>query len=375
MKFRFKNLLFASLLPFSIASTVSCGIQGSTKEQIIINAKKGWWDFDETAFEKSLENELDNQFDIVFKNDFSTDKIVMNNLISGKSDLSFSSITQINLLANKKDEFVPKIQTLTNSFTFDPKWSNYLDGSSNDPLIKQAQKENQAFITDYPYQSNNTWNNSIYTNYYDTSKLVDFYRGNIWIYGSSNEIQNIKKAWNNKNWASFRNFGILHGETTSGGKFKLQESLLKKHFTKNGIAPFKTLVEEIKDHSSKFKNAKAKNLKDNVNYHIAFDDNGSFAYTPNGNDNGEKDTSKPFSVATRKTLETLVVTEPLKYDIGVFRKDFKYKNIVSNAILSIYKKGLDLYGPTYGYNGYRLIKPNEIETEVYGKWESVLGKI
>ena len=249
----------------------------------------------------------------------------------------------------------------------------YQNGGQTDPLILQAQSETKAFNTDFPYHTNDSWNGSIYENYYDTSKLVDFYRGNIWIYGSPNELDKIKAAWNKKDWAKFRDFGIIHGEQTSGGKFKLQESLLKKHFTKNDKPPFKTLSEEIDNHKGKFKNEEAKNLKDNSNYHIAFDDNGSFGYTPNENDGIVK--TIPFEIETQKKLEILTVTEPLKYDIGIFRKDFKYKNIVSNAFLSVYKKGLDTYGPTYGYNGYEIINKNDIEKEVYEKWDNVLGKI
>ena len=111
MNFSFKKLSGILVFIPLLITPVSCGNKNANQKiKVVIHAKKGWAPYDNNTFEKNLEKELDNQFHVIFDSDYGDDNIVMNNVISSKADLGFSSITQINLSKKKKDKFIPKFK-------------------------------------------------------------------------------------------------------------------------------------------------------------------------------------------------------------------------------------------------------------------------
>ncbi len=359
-------------------------------ENITIQVNPGWaWDVKGNAFpnaaklvEKKI-NELkndDNYDKYSFKNlpnvnvkfDWSTsdNETIIQNILNKKHDLGFASISATMKVDQSKIQ--PLIQTKTNSFKFDPEWKVYKDSGTNkdEDLKAIALAQTNLFSSQYN-QNNLSWNGAIYKNFYNTNKKVDFYRGNIWVYGSKKT--QAKNAWANKNWVNFRDAGILHGDPSSGGRFKLQEKLLKKHF---GSDAFTTLQEEIQNHSSKFKKAYASTMLDG-NYSIAFDDEGSFGWTKR-----VQDQTTHFNATNP---EILVVTEPLKYDVGSFREnmDPRQAKLIANAFIKLIEEAeaksesdktkalSEIYGPNYGYNDYALIENRK--TELEDTWISVMG--
>ena len=397
-----KNLLkvgFISTILLPLATLISCSNSANKLDNnnnwydsnVTIQVNPGWaWDVNGPAFKnaaKILEkkvNELKNSEDYdkyTFKNlpdmkvsfDWSSSDnyVIVKNIENKKHDLGFASITAT-MRANQ-EKIQPLIQTKTKAFKFDLEWKVYNSSDTNneDADLKNIAQETNTLFTSLYNDSNDSWDGAVYQNFYHDSEKVDFYRGVIWIYG--NKKTQAKNAWNNKNWANFRDAGILHGGPKSGGRFQLQEKLLKKHF---GEKAFSTLEEEMINHSSKFKKAYASQMKDD-GFSVAFDDEGSFVWT--------KKTASTF-VATAP--EVLVATEPLKYDVGSFRNNFdpRQGKLIADAFNSLVKDAEDksnskekaealakIYGPNYGYYDYVLI--NDRKSELEDKFVSVLGDL
>lgn len=375
---------FVSTILLPLAILISCSKTTSESNNnsnswydtnVTIQVNPGWaWEVDGPAFKnaaKILEtkiNELKNSENYdkyTFKNlpnmkvsfDWSSSNnyVIIKNIEDKKHDLGFASITAT-MKANQ-EKIQPLIQTKTKAFKFDLEWKVYNPsnlGNEDADLKKIASDTNSLFKTLYN-SSNNTWDGAVYQNFYHGSKKVDFYRGVIWIFG--NKKAQAKEAWDNKNWANFRDAGILHRGPKSGGGFLLQEKLIKKHFGDNA---FSTLEEEMINYSSKFKNTYASQMKDD-DFSIAFDNEGSFVWT-------KFKTNSTFSATSP---EVLVATEPLKYDVGSFRNNFdpRQAKLIAdgfNALIKDAKSKSELkkiYGPNYGYYDYVLIKDRILELE------------
>ena len=388
-------LVLPTVLPF--LSIIACSevkqnqnSQNWWDKEITIQVNPGWaWDVKGPAFSNAAKliekkvNELknDDKYDkYSFKNlpnmkvtfDWSTsdNDVIIQNVATKKHDLGFASISAT--MNADQSKIQPLIQTMTNSFKFDKVWSIYKkSGRNRDSDLKLIAAAQSRLFTGSYNAENSSWNETVYTNFYDTTRKVDFYRGVIWVFGP--KIAEVKKAWNNKNWNDFLNTGILHGGSKSGGRFQLQEKLLKKHFGKNA---FTTLEEVMQKNPSKFKKAYASEMKNDGEFSIAFDAEGSFAWTKRSSGG-----TTHFNVTN---AEVLVVTEPLKYDVGSFRSnmDPRQAKLIATAFIKLIEeaeaksgeektKALSkIYGPNYGYNDYRLI--NNRKTELEDTYKSVM---
>lgn len=352
-----------------MVTPISCGVKeenGKWDTNISMNIKTPYdGNFDKDKFEKSLEKEINKIIDkkIIKEKHVNVnihliedDSMIVDNISSHKYDFGISSISSIND-NSKHDEIRPILQTKTKKFIWE---------KNNNTLTKQTELETQS-IQKYKNLKNNKFNGSIFPMFYWTN-FKDAYRGMILISGTKTEIINIKKAWENKNWKKFLSFGIIHGNPKSGGKFKLQESLLKKHF---GNDAFKTLNEEFSDTENKYDTVgKGQDIGDDSKYKIAFDDNGSFGWT------SKKGNIGAFTpkVANNK-IEVLALTESIKYDVGYTRGNFNIEEgkIISQAFISLAKQGKDIYGPKIGYGNYGLV--TQPQKEIYDKYQKVLGVI
>lgn len=267
---------------------------------------------------------------------------------------------------DREKELYNGLQTLTWAFknTTD-KPTFYQDGTESDPLRKSA-KELSDLFNKTPYNEwsskNNDpqkWDGIAYRFLYDESnprRIISYYRGMIMISGDDKTRQEIKKAWNEKDWEKFRNFGIIHGKLTSAGKFKMQNFIIKKHFGDKFKA--KSLNEDRTNHTEKYLQGDGFTIGQDPKYKIAFDDEASFAWTEN-----KKDGKQYHSTENNGKVEILMVTNPASYDVGSFRPTFNktQADMISEAFVNLAKNGKDAYGPNVGYNGYRKIDQTDPE--------------
>ena len=277
-------------------------------------------------------------------------------IIKGSADLA--TITS-GLFNKNADELTPLVQTLTKAFNFDLEESFYKDGSENDSLRKIAKATQNLFekksFKDWDHTEYN-WDGSKF-NYFYSDKLINFYRGSVLAWGDKDTIQNIKKAWDEKDWNKFRNYGILMGKETSASKYQLQEILFKKHFNlpNNKFTSF--ALDKAKNYE-KYKIDNAKNLSkgENKNYHIVFDGLAAFAYTNNFKTGKKLDYYRCEN--PNHKIEFLTATDPLRYNVFATSKHLpkKQRDLLSKSIFEVWKNKKDDYGENVGFNGYEIIK-------------------
>ncbi|WP_027119388.1 ABC transporter thiamine pyrophosphate-binding lipoprotein p37/Cypl [[Mycoplasma] testudinis] len=287
----------------------------------------------------------------------------LTNVMTGKSDFSFVNMATVSSpdAQTNKNFFEPYIQTLTQSWTYDSN-ETYFDQDQGKSLMTIGQKATDAF-NKTPYQSwdsDKEWDGAKYKKFYG-EKLVRFYRGMIMIYGNPTELANIKKAWTDKDWKTFSNFGILHDKTSSAGGYLLEQALIRKQF---GFDASWSLIDNLLPAKSEQKSHGGYLIGQDPNFRIAFDDEGSWAWQKNG------DPSYFNPKDAEAKIEVLSVTDPLFYDYGIFNSKFKDQPLFKELILKTFQNlsqkttdqnivdGLGFYS---GYNGYDLsMKYNEI---------------
>lgn len=274
----------------------------------------------------------------------------------------------------------PSIQTLTTPFVFDLDMSKtYSDGLDNDPLrIIANDMQEKSFGKDYshPLSSwkddkgpppNFDWNGIRYNAFYDEqAELVNGYRGMIVLSGDDKQINDATNYWNKKDWNSFRNLGIIVGDETSSGNYKLQEKLIKTHF---GFGNDWTIATDKKSNPEKYETDKygTNKIGKSKDFVISFTDEGSFAWTHNTTTNVDY---KPLEGSK---IKILTVTNPGIYDVGTFSKAVNedVKELMIKSIISLYQNNNNTYGEGLGYNGYSRIK--DFEKEVLEPLSKSLG--
>ncbi|ENY69155.1 Alkylphosphonate ABC transporter, substrate-binding protein (PhnD) [Metamycoplasma auris 15026] len=273
------------------------------------------------------------------------------------------------------DNVIPILQTATKAFKFDAdetKDIKYKDGKEDDPLRLLAKEAHKLFAekkygewTDKEYK----WNGSIYQKFYDDSKIVPYYRGLVMIHGDEQTRKQIKEAWESKDWEKFRDFGIVTSSEDSGSKYIWQEALFRKHFGKNKFESFKKDKLKANDkYITSGNDVKPRNIGQGAikQFHIVFDDLGSFAYTNNS-------IGKHFyTPEDNSQIEFLTATEKIPYNvIAVDKKMFNEKEIAAlqDVFVNLAKENKDDYGPIVGFNGY--IKINDLQKEVIDPYNEV----
>lgn len=310
----------------------------------------------------NLENEIktlqktdqySNQKAIFLKARLITDNhTILSNLKSAKT--AFAFVTAYSLVNDSKENLEKNFNSALMTKTY--RFSNNDDFNSDQTsdLTKIAESDTNLFNQDGGYhqwsnKSDGTqkWNGNVYDKFYDKNNLTKFYRGAIYIWGDDNEINQIKTAWDNKNWSDFVKHGIMTGSPSSAGKFLLQQKLIKNHFSLS-----ENLTTLSKSHPKKIifgqkdRDLGTTNLN---NYHIVFGQENSFLWT--------KNTANHFQLKDDQKLSVLTVTPKIPYDVGVFNKNIPtlQQKMVTQAIINLKNKGLDLFGPTIGYHDYEKI--------------------
>lgn len=280
-------------------------------------------------------------------------------------DFAFANATST-IEIDKNNQLQNALQTTTWAFANDLEPQTYSNGSDNDYLVKQAQELSKLFNqTPFNEWQNKQkgpqeWDGVAYRFLYDKNKRqVPFYRGMIMISGNSETLKNIKKYWDNKDFEQWEKFGIIHGEESSGGRWKLEANLIEQHFANYFKNKGKTLSEEkVKKPQYFFQESpQSTSIGQNQNFRIAFDDEASFAWTPNKGDGLRFTPKNP-----EEKIEILTLTNPLPYDIGSFRNDFNkiQKYLISQALINLSLNHRDTFGESVGYNGYQRISDSSI---------------
>lgn len=282
-------------------------------------------------------------------------------------------------LNNKNKNVVAFMQTKTRAFkTKDGLVYNdqslYDPSKSNNFATLQAQYETELFNSEGGYVN---WSDKSmggfvdykFLNMYEKDKYVDHQRGCIWIFGTNEERNLIKKAWNDKDWETFYKKGIYYGSNDSASKYHLPQALLKKQF--NLDRNF-TLDSFASLNSKYFTKGKAKELGKNNSslYHIAFDNENSFAYT-NHEDNALE--NRDFYVKDKnKAYEILTLTDPIPYNVAIANNSLsKYVlEFLAKTYIELADKNNNYVGNLWGLNHYSEIKDEQ--TEFINRIEAVI---
>lgn len=300
-------------------------------------------------------------------------QIKISKLKNGSADFAFlpmgKSIDQ-NLMSYSQ----AKIQTQTDAFVFDKDADKfYVDGQPNDALRIIAENMQKDSFDKIPIFENwglsFGWNNIRHDDFYAkeplTNKyiLTDHYRGMIVLNGTQEEIQKAESAWNSRDWDNFRNLGIIYGDQSSDGNFKLQELLIRKHFKKESSW---TLNSDIQKYPDKYLKDDYGNTKMGISSNvISFTDEASFAWTPSN--------KTSYRTPNGKKIKILTVTDPLYYDIGFFSNRINgqlLKNFIY-AFQYLQQTDNNSYGSSIGYNGYKEIK--DYKTEVLDRYNKIFN--
>lgn len=106
----------------------------------------------------------------------------------------------------------------------------------------------------------------------------------------------------------------------------------------------------------------------NRDYHIAFDDEGSYAWTQSVVGNQEY-----YTPAVGEYQEILTLTNPLLYDIIAVpaQMDPVQADLIASTFIRLAESGADTFGPSVGYNGYRRI--TDIDQQFYQRMRETMG--
>ncbi|MBN4089324.1 ABC transporter thiamine pyrophosphate-binding lipoprotein p37/Cypl [Mycoplasma enhydrae] len=363
------NLFLSGTIPFSIPLTaISCQTERlsfSVNQPWNGKRPRGFFEAIVDSFQKST-----NEKRVSYKINFIEENNDSISLLK-KGSTNIAIVTTPLFIQQRDRNIVPIIQTMTRAFKFDLNINDLYSDGTNADRLRIIAKNAQDLFAKKPYKEwtndGYKWNGSIYEYFYDT-KNVEYYRGLIMIQGTGKQRKKIKEAWENKDWNSFRNFGIVTGKETSGSKYILQEALFKKHFNKKDNS-FQSFAIDKKNNSEKYTTGRPRDIgKGSLKkYHIVFDELGSFGYTHN-----KKNNDKYSPEDKDSKIEFLTVTEPLKYNVIAVSKKSFFDNeitILKNAIIDVWKHKKDNYGPLVGFNEYKAIE--DIQKEVIDPYEKI----
>lgn len=387
MSIKRKLLLFTSLVASIslIATAISCT---TTDETLDVNAELGtsWW------ISKTNENEVENYqklFNETAKKLYDADpnkykgaklpnlKITDNDnneakltsLKSGKIAFTILNVQHAVTEAANKD-IVSGLQTLTTSFKNDDQLLSYKNDNGANYLQNTAPKWVNDYLLTKPFQTwgeAEKWNGTRWDFLYDTTKTVPFYRGMIMYVGDDATRAEIKRAWDNQDWEKFYKFGIVHGKSTSQGKYIIINKLFKDHFPSlsNVSDPIASIPAEYREQKD------GNQIGVLTGKRIFIDDMYSFAWQNNKDQNVK---ANIFNPPAGEKIQILSLTNPLFYDIMMFNSKVindATRQLIEDTFIELSKTGKDSYGVNSGYNSYRKI--GDFQKEVEQPYKDALG--
>ncbi|VEU59358.1 ABC transporter thiamine pyrophosphate-binding lipoprotein p37/Cypl [Mesomycoplasma neurolyticum] len=290
-----------------------------------------------------------------------------NNVETNKVSAGIVNISQ--LIDVSLENIVPYIQTLTLAFKEygDKDMKTYKENPENFNIKKDSWIN--KYLSTNPHSKwrykEEKWDGAKFQFLYDEeNKKVDWYAGMITIVGTEEELKNIRKSWDDKNWSEFSKFGIVHGKKGKQVKWKLANKLFKDHFNLNDDEPIEKLEDKYKVQASgddTYTQYIDKNKKQ-----IFIDNMYSFAWTD------PKDGDKPttsFKLKEGVKMEVLALTNLTFYDVLIFNKsiDEKSRMLFKDTLIKLSNDKQDDFGLKSGYNGYREITDFETLKNKYKK--------
>ncbi|OAB48805.1 ABC transporter thiamine pyrophosphate-binding lipoprotein p37/Cypl [Mycoplasmopsis gallinarum] len=263
------------------------------------------------------------------------------------------------------------VQTSTLRFIWTPKENNqdaYIAHTDEAYYDLLAQNENEQQFKAYGEFPDWTdadprlkFDGSKYAVFY-ADDTIDFYSGSILISGNKTTRDQIKAAWDSRNWDQFVAFGITFKETSSGGAYKYQINRLAKHFNKPLTEVHQYFIQDNNPNVLKGNDVSGTLGKSQENekvYHIAFDDNGSFNWTAKSwGDTLFKPSNfvanQAYDSETNDVVRVMTTTEWAPYDVMFARRGMNAKqNEIMQQVLASLTKEQNTYGIFTGFNLFK----------------------
>ncbi|UUD36206.1 P37-like ABC transporter substrate-binding lipoprotein [Mycoplasmopsis citelli] len=353
---------------------------------------KGYTEEMKTQFEKTLTkyfNEIKNQNsslknnpDVSIKLEYAQSsgdlyqKFLANNVDNDFAIMSYSDISKKN-----NDELLPSVaQTQTLKFLWTPEvTAKFQDKKEQDPLYLMAQQANKLQLEDsrfgsYPLdwigkETQMMWDGSKYGVFYKNDQYTENFYGSILISGTSQEREQIKKSWLEKDWDTFKSFGILFNKKTSLSKFIVPVSIIAKNFGKT----YNEIFEYLSNDNSFVSAGKdpAVNLgiktSSGKTYKIAFDYDGVFNWTPPtwNPDSAEKTYNFKPTNYPQEQIRYLTMVGPLFYDAVLARKRMPeaQKEIFAQALAKL-QNSENTYGTFSGFNKFIPLNDQKLKDNI-----------
>ncbi|QJR44204.1 ABC transporter thiamine pyrophosphate-binding lipoprotein p37/Cypl [Mycoplasma miroungirhinis] len=369
-----KKIIFVITSVFCVSSpfiVLSCANQ----ENVRISSLTPWakdFKIQDINFFKSIEskyNELKNQDkdtknteNITINPDLlSNDRALVETIITNKSQVAIVSSVFLNNQFNETQKYIDLVQPILLAQTFAPKYdtnADFYDENNNVKLDEISKKQNDDF-TKKPYKN---WNDEeygfkygIYQHFYEPfGTNINYQRGAIFIAGDDETLKKIKKAWNDRDWKTFRSFGIVKDQNTSSStRFIYPEFLFKKHFNKDNNQ-FTGFNNDENENPSNYINYPIHNSATHMgqsifkDFHIFLGEQNEYAFHHNDADKNY------FTRLNNEKIELLTVTDPFLFFVVIVSKQFNQKQIkfLQQAILETSKENKDDFSYRIGISGY-----------------------
>ncbi|MBN0919609.1 ABC transporter thiamine pyrophosphate-binding lipoprotein p37/Cypl [[Mycoplasma] gypis] len=365
---RLKTLLLPSIgLSLACIPFVAAQCQHEQVQEINMVMPTPWkkgFDINKITFFKNIENEynklkqknekLKDTPDIKIKPSLNSDnRAVFDSVYANRAQIGFSTSVFLMQKANQSQLNIDKIQTVAQTTTFAPKHDNTpLFYGEDDEAFAQMVNDINIDFSKKPFSQ---WSDDeyqykygIYNTFYDKTRQVNYYRGAIFIAGDDDTISKIKQAWQQKDWKTFKSFGIVTASNSnSNSKYVYPEILFKKHFNKvdNKFTSFAQEKEKNNDLFASY--VKGQSAKDMFNFkqHIFLGEEGEYAYHHSDRN------SKLFSRPNGERAEILTMTDPISFNILIANNSLSKDQL--KLLVSVMMSQKDDFGYLIGVNGYQ----------------------
>ncbi|UUM19808.1 MULTISPECIES: ABC transporter thiamine pyrophosphate-binding lipoprotein p37/Cypl [unclassified Mycoplasma] len=282
--------------------------------------------------------------------------------------LSYSTISK-----QKTEDLLPTVaQTQTYKFLWTPEIAAKFENKKDkDPLYEMAQKANTLQLEnkqfgEYPTWTGEEkerllkWDGSKYGAFYKTNEFTENFYGSILISGTPEIREKIKKAWLDKDWDTFKSYGILYKKTSSLSKYIAPVSVIAQNFGKT----YKEISDYLTNQNNFVLSGKGneKNLgvetTDKKTYRIGFDYDGVFNFTQAGSN--FKPTKYP-----NEQIRYLTMAGPLFYDAVLSRKKMPLaqQKLFTKALEQLTQEE-NTYGIFSGFNKFVPLTNDKLQEKI-----------
>lgn len=385
-------LVLTLATPFMAVSCFNSSNLNEWDQELTIYAPQpnpGFSEEDKTNWEKTLTNyfnetknnisSLKNKPNVSVKLEFASDRSALYpKFLANNSTNDFVIMSYTDLVDVSKEDLLPSVaQSQTIQFLWTPDKPVYFENKKeNDPLYLMAQNANKIQLENSNYgtypldwidnEKKLKWDGSKYEVFYKLGSYTENYYGSILISGTEEQREQIKQAWINKDWDTFRSFGIVFDSSDSLAKFNLPASLIAKNFNLKYSDIVNYLIKQPNDLVS-LGNVPESSLGVQTStgkvYRIAFEYDGVFNWTPptwTPDSTSKSYNFKPTNYPNEQ-VRYLTMSGPLLYDAVLARKG------ISKEQIDIFAQALEkltyeenTYGIYSGFNKFVKMSDKEL---------------